>query len=120
MELYEPYLLPLHHDIEVLPQNIKSFYAYRSKAEEVISTASNEETVTKEQVTENVPVTIANKPTMMARTRRRIVAKTSPMVAVAIDSSSKVLSSSADSGTLSPARHVGKQSLAASMKVCSW
>jgi len=52
---------------------------------------------------------------MMAKTRRRIVAKTSPMVAVAIDSSSKV---SADSRTLSLARHVGKQSLSASMKVC--
>ena len=102
-----------------------SFHTYRNKIEEVVNnTTSNEEAVTKEQVTEDVPIAttepVNKKPTVVAKTRRRIVAKTSPMVAVAIESSSQVSSSSANSRTLSPARHVGKQSLAASLKVCSW
>ncbi|XP_065910452.1 probable serine/threonine-protein kinase dyrk2 [Dysidea avara] len=93
----------------------------KNKIEEVVNnTTSNEEAVTKEQVTEDVPIAttepVNKKPTVVAKTRRRIVAKTSPMVAVAIESSSQVSSSSANSRTLSPARHVGKQSLAASLK----
>ena len=87
------------------------------------ATKSNEETVTIEQVTEDVPLPtselVNEEPTMVEKTRRKI-SKTYPMKSDAKDSSSKkppLVNSS--TSLVRHAGDLGKQSLVASLKVCA-
>ena len=79
-----------------------------------------ENTASEELVTDNVTITtsVDSKPaTTVAKTRKRLVGKTTPMVAVAVDSTSKPPAAPTVS-TLRRQNDLDKQFLANSLKVC--
>ena len=79
-----------------------------------------ENSASEEPVTDNVVITtsVGSKPsTTVAKTRKRLVAKTTPMVAVAVDSTSKPPAAPTVS-TLRRQNDMDKQFLVNSLKVC--
>ena len=96
-------------------------HVYRSVAVEDTTTGAYTESMTSEQsATDNVVITtsVNSKPaTTVTKTRKKLVVKTSPMVAVAVDSTSKPPPMPSTVPPLKRQSDLDKQFLASSLKV---